>query len=222
MIVVVGSPVALRRGKRIHPAGRSVAVADAIRQAGGEPQLVGKVADDLSGDAIVIDLGRRGIGHAALARAESGRTPAVDAPPADDESEEATPGEASQDGEVTATAQGQALPEGLPLEAADLKLALGYLPEIGAIVVAGPLGDDAAAVVAEAAAYHEVPLVVLVEPGGRISAPFAKAVVLEAPDAEDSFDRLVGAFALRLERGVDAGEALRDAVAIGGWERATG
>ncbi|HEY3522638.1 MAG TPA: hypothetical protein VGK63_02950 [Candidatus Limnocylindrales bacterium] len=75
MVVVIGSPVAVLAGKRILPAGRSVAVAEAVRYAGGEVQLVGKVAEDLAGDAIVLDLGRHGIGHAALAGAESGLTP---------------------------------------------------------------------------------------------------------------------------------------------------
>lgn len=224
VIVVVGSPVAVRTGKRIRPAGRSVAVAQAIRQAGGEPQLVGKIADDLAGDAIVIDLGRRGIGHAALARAESGLTPSATTTARDGDDTSADAELLAGEGEETTTAPPgtSQLPDGIPLEAADLKLALGYLPEIGAIVVAAPLTEEAAKVVADAAAYHEVPLVVLVEPDRRVPPAFANAVVLEAPEAEDSFDRLVGAFAIRLERGDDAREALRDAVAVGGWERASG
>ena len=222
MVVVIGSPVAVRAGKRILPAGRSVAVADAVRNAGGEVQLVGKVAEDLAGDAIVLDLGRRGIGHSALARAESGITPNGGAVGAEDDEIEAV------DAAEAATAvaddaepaqPGRRLPDGLPLEAADLKVALGYLPEIGAIVVAAPLADDAAAAAAEAAAYHQAPLVVLVEPGRTAPGPLAQAIVLEAPEAEESFDRLVGAFAVRLEGGASAQDALREVTASAGWER---
>jgi len=226
VIVVIGSPVAVRRGKRILPAGRPVALAEAVKAAGGEAQLVGKVADDLAGDAIVIDLGRRGIGHAALARAESGLTPSGTIATEDDDESEPLDGadapavEAAE--EAPPATPGAALPNGIALDAADVKLALGYLPEIGAIVVGAPLADDAARVVAEAAAYHEVPLVVLVEPGAATPPAFGSAIVLEAPEAEESFDRLVGAFAVRLERGAEAADAFRDAVAAGGWERASG
>jgi hypothetical protein len=233
VIVVVGSPTALRAGKRLFPAGRSVTVAEAVKVAGGEAQLIGKVADDLAGDAIVVELGRRGIGHAALARTGE-RTPIADGPQttgdaieASDpltaaELLEATNGTTAPDTAAPQGTSGKGAPDGLALEPADLKLALGYLPDIGAIVVATSLGDDAAKVVADSAAYNSVPLVVLVEPGGSVPPAFGSAIVLEVPpEAAESFDRLVGAFATRLERGAEAGDALRDAVAAGGWERAT-
>jgi hypothetical protein len=234
VIVVIGSPVAVRAGKRLFPAGRSLTVAEAVKSAGGETQIIGKVADDLAGDAIVVELGRRGIGHAALARTGE-RTPIADGPQAAADALEATdpltaaelldatngtsePSEATSPG----AAPGKPPPDGLALEPADLKLALGYLPDIGVIVVAAPLADDAAKVVADSAAYNSVPLVALVEPGGSVPAAFGGAIVLEVPpEAAESFDRLVGAFATRLERGAEAGDALRDAVAAGGWERAT-
>jgi hypothetical protein len=211
------------------PAGRPVAVAEAVRAAGGTVELVGKVADDLAGDAIVIELGRRGIGHAALARTGD-RTPVTDLPADSSDGAVDDPGSATDaltvEGDRTngadAAPTGLALPDGLPLDPADVKLAHGYLPEIGAIVAVGAVADDAAKVVADSAGYHSVPLVALVEPGSRVPAPFADAIVLEAAEAEDSFDRLVGAFAVRLERGAEAAEAFRDAVAAGGWERASG
>jgi hypothetical protein len=232
VIVVIGSPGAVRAGKRVYPAGRSVTVAEAVRLAGAEVQLVGKVADDLAGDAIVVELGRRGVGHAALARTGE-RTPIGDAPPSDDPIDQpiddsaaellgASNGTAEPEDAATPPANVTPPPEGLALEPADIKLALGYLPEISAIVVATSLADDAAKVVADSAAYHSVPLVVLVEAGGSVAPAFNGSIVLEVPpEAADSFDRLVGAFATRLGRGAEAGEALRDAVAAGGWERAT-
>jgi hypothetical protein len=225
VVVVIGSPVAVLAGKRILPAGRSVAVAEAVRHAGGDVQLVGKVAEDLAGDAIVLDLGRRGIGHAALARAESGLTPkgTVPAPESDDAAEGEPGAEVAQldeDRPAHPAEAAAALPDGLPLDAGDLKLALGYLQDVGAIVVAAPLGDDAASVVAESAAYHGAPLVVLVAPGAAAARPLSDAIVLEAPNDEDSFARLVGAYAVRLEAGADARDALREVTASAGWERA--
>lgn len=222
MVVVIGSPVAVMAGKRILPAGRSVAVAEAVHHAGGDVQLVGKVAEDLAGDAIVLDLGRRGIGHAALARAESGLTPkgAIPVAAADEIAEPTTPDLAvAAESGPDETPDGPRLPDGLPLDAADLKVALGYLPEIGAIVVAAQLTDDAARVVADAAGFHDAPLVVLAEPGAALPAAFSSAIVLEAPEAEVSFDRLVGAFAVRLESGANASDALREVTAEAGWER---
>ncbi len=207
-------------GKRILPAGRSVGVAQAVHQAGGEVQLVGKVGEDLAGDAIVLELGRRGIGHAALARAGSGLTPKGTIAPTDVDAEPDPRAPGADDGATDEEPAGQpALPEGLPLDAADLKVALGYLPDIGAIVVATPLADDAAKVVAEAAAYHDAPLVSVVEPSGRTPPAFANAIVLEASASEQSFDRLVGAFAVRLASGANASDALREVAAEAGWER---
>ncbi|HEY3522637.1 MAG TPA: hypothetical protein VGK63_02945 [Candidatus Limnocylindrales bacterium] len=98
-------------------------------------------------------------------------------------------------------------------------MALGYLPEIGSIVVATALDADAAKVVGDAAAFHDAPLVVLVEPGQSAPEPLSNAIVLEAPDSEASFDRLVGAFVVRLEAGASAQDALRQVTAAGGWER---
>lgn len=242
----------MRVGKRIWPAGRSVRIADAIRAAGGEVQLVGKVGDDLAGDAIVIELGRRSIGHSALARAGSGLTPVVarasvgeddaddraadDGPADDGATSEAidlgTEREAGAGADGGPAASGAAdgkssaappVPAGMPLEGADLKLALGYLPEIGAIVLATALPDDAVGVVADAAAYHSVPLVAVVDAGTRPGAGLEQAIVLEAPrESGDAFDRLVGAFAVRLERGTEATAAFDEAVAAGGWERTSG
>jgi len=218
VIVVIGSPTALKKGKRIWPAGRSVAVADAARTAGAEVQLVGKVGDDMAGDAIVIELGRRQIGHSALARSESGLTPAATAPAEPEELDE----EAATDATVEPADDLQA-PEataGLPLEAEDLKLALGYLPEIRTIVVAAPLADDAAKVVVDSAEYHEAAVVALVEPDAKAPKAFGTAIVLQSSSGPgEVFDRLVGAFAARLDQGEQPGVALRDVVAAGGWER---
>jgi hypothetical protein len=221
VIVVIGSPTALKRGKRIWPAGRSVAVADAARAAGAEVQLVGKVGDDLAGDAIVIELGRRQIGHSALARSESRLTPSVTAG-RETELPEDSAVDSGDVAEETTEPADLAAPPGLPLEAADVKLALGYLPEIGTIVVAAPLAEDAATVVADSAGYHQASLVALVEPGTKAPKAFNGAIVLQSASGPgEVFDRLVGAFAARLDEGAQPGDALREVAATGGWERTT-
>ncbi|HET7027390.1 MAG TPA: hypothetical protein VFI28_06845 [Candidatus Limnocylindrales bacterium] len=218
VIVVIGSPTALKKGKRIWPAGRSVTVADMAHAGGAEVQLVGKVGDDLAGDAIVIELGRRGIGHSALARSESGLTPSTTAPAEPDD--EADTGEAAAAEAAAELAQTEPPLPGLALEAADVKLALGYLPEISTIVVAAPLDEAAAKVVVDSAEYHEASLIVLVEPGTKPAKAFGRSIVLQSPaGAGEVFDRLVGAFAARIDGGAQPGDALRDVVASGGWER---
>jgi hypothetical protein len=82
VIIVVGSPVVgpetLRPARRA--AGLAVGVALAARQAGAQVELVGKVGDDPAGDALVVELEREGIGHAALLRDPASTTPRRAAP----------------------------------------------------------------------------------------------------------------------------------------------
>jgi hypothetical protein len=70
VIVVLGRPslgaTALDAGQRL--TGRAAAVALACRAAGASVELVGAVPDNDHGDAIVLELGRAGIGHAAVLR----------------------------------------------------------------------------------------------------------------------------------------------------------
>lgn len=65
MIVVVGRPGLTAAGELDRPAGRIAAAASA---AGGRVELVGSVADDADGDNVAVELGRAGVGHAALLR----------------------------------------------------------------------------------------------------------------------------------------------------------
>ena len=70
MIVVVGT-LAYRPaagGAPDGPAGRAAAIARAAVAAGAEVQVVGRIGGDAAGDALVVALGREGIGHTALLR----------------------------------------------------------------------------------------------------------------------------------------------------------
>ncbi|MEO8625147.1 MAG: hypothetical protein ABI452_00455, partial [Candidatus Limnocylindrales bacterium] len=69
MIVILGRPRLDERGGLTGTAGR---VALAARAAGAQVAIVGLVADDAAGDATVTELGRAGIGHAALLRQPGG------------------------------------------------------------------------------------------------------------------------------------------------------
>jgi hypothetical protein len=194
-------------------AGLAVEVCLAARKRGATVELVGKIGDDGTGDAVVVSLGRLGIGHAALMRDPAHPTPVIEAAaPSDDESAESA----------------EAIPVILPadpagrpaFEAADIELALSYLTGTSVVVVADPLPETAVAAAAAAATFAGARLVVLVPAGGTVPAAAADAIVLEAPAADDgSFGRLVGTFAGALEAGVEPAAAFREAVNSAGWER---
>ena len=89
VIVVVGLPAYADSpdGERC-AGGLAVEVAAAAERRGGEVELVGKVGNDGAGDAVVVALGRLGIGHAALLRDPVRPTPVLAAPAGDDEAAE--------------------------------------------------------------------------------------------------------------------------------------
>jgi hypothetical protein len=244
MIVVVGLPAYAGGPDGVGGAGGlAVDVAAAARQRGGSVELTGKVGDDGAGDAVVVALGRLGIGHAALLR-DSGRpTPVIVRAGAQDRGA-ADAGEAVED--HTAAAIGPTAADALfadadgveglepillpedpaerpGLEAADVELALSYLPGASVIVLADPLPEAAVQAGAQAAAYAGARLIVLVRSGESPPAAAADAIVLEAPDRDDgSFGRLVGGFASALESGLDPAAAFREAVEASGWEKVGG
>jgi sugar/nucleoside kinase (ribokinase family) len=80
MIVVVGLPAYADSpdGEKC-AGGMAVEVAAASKGRGGQVELVGKVGEDGAGDAVVLALGRLGIGHAALLRDPVRPTPVLTA-----------------------------------------------------------------------------------------------------------------------------------------------
>ena len=132
MIVVVGLPAYADSpdGERC-AGGLAVEIAAAAVRRGGTVELVGKVGNDGAGDAVVVALGRMGVGHAALLRDPVLPTPVFAAAPVDDDATEL-------DADVPV---GRLLPEDPAsrpaLEAADVDLALKFLPQAGVIGVAG-------------------------------------------------------------------------------------
>jgi sugar/nucleoside kinase (ribokinase family) len=216
MIVVIGLPAYVDSpdGERC-AGGLAVEVASAAQRRGSAVELVGKVGNDGAGDAVVVALGRFGIGHAALLRDPILPTPVLAiSPGSDDEAE------VDADGSVA-----RLLPESADsrpgLEAADVELALRFLPAANVVVVADAVSEATTAAGVEGAAFSAAKLVVLVPAGATAPAVPAEATVLEAPlDDDGSFGRLVGVFAGALDAGVDAGAAFAEAVKAAGWEPA--
>jgi hypothetical protein len=218
VIVVAGLPVYVDSPDAARCAGGlAVEIAAAARSRGGAVELVGKVGDDGAGDAVVVALGRLGIGHAALLRDPVLPTPVL-----------ATP--APEDAAVEPDAAGpetRLLPEDAAarpgLDPADVDLALRFLPGADVIVLADALSVDSIAAAVEGAAFATARLIVLVPAGATPPAvppavP-AEATVLEMPAEDDgSFARLVGLFAGALDAGADPKAAFEEALGASGWE----
>ncbi|HKG56877.1 MAG TPA: hypothetical protein VKA85_06500 [Candidatus Limnocylindrales bacterium] len=221
MIVVVGNPISagpeLPGGVEGTPGRAAIAAA----RAGATVQLVGKAGDDPTGDAVLLALAAAGVGHVAFLRDAAHPTPIarrLDAVTGDDDGGLADEllGDADTSGlEIVPEAPG----DRPALEAADVELALRYLPDFRAILVAEPQPDGVVAVAAEAAAYAGAELVVVVRGGQRPTA-LGDALVIEAPadDPDSAFATMLGELAAALDRGnnaADAFRAARDRVGVG-------
>ena len=241
VIVVIGCP-SYRPPEGANPdgvGGSAASVAFAAAAAGARVQLVGRIGDDAVGDALVLALGRSGVGHAALLRDPGHPTPILVAPAAeiaeDDTVADLPPGaalagtilEEELASATAATAGDVVLPENQKerprLAPADLELALRYLPDIAVIVAADPLDEPSARVVADGAAYAGAQVIATVPPGTRVPDALVAATVLEAPpsDPDGAFARLVGGFAAALDGGASPAEAFRAAASRVGWESAS-
>ena len=187
MIVVLGRPGLDDRGQIGRLAGR---IALAAARSGTRVELVGSVGADAAGETVALELGRAGVGHAALLRDPGGQTPAT-------------------------SGEGRNLPR---LDAADVDLGLHYLADCRVLVVAEPVDVAALDVAVAAAQYHRAALIVILEPGAAPAALPEDATALESPAGEDSaFAELVGGYAARLARGVAPADAWRETVDEIGW-----
>jgi hypothetical protein len=234
MIAVVGQP-AYRPASDTVPggspgaaAGPAVDVARAAVGAGASAQIIGKVGADHTGDVLLLDLARVGIGHAAVLRDPGRPTPA--APSQTDAETREDPDEGlildprleEHDEVPQARAEPVDSRARLTLDPGDVELGLRYLTGYRVIVAAEPLGEATLAVIAEAAAYAGAHLVVVTAPGSArpILDPSIPVTLLEAPpdDPDEQFASLVGRYAAALDAGVAADEAFRAALSPSGWE----
>ncbi len=214
MIVIVGSPIAVRRGQDpvVSAGGLPVAISLAAVMAGATVQLVGKAGEDPVGDQTLLAVAAGGVAHVALLRDAANATPVLDAA---DDLDDAASVAAIAAAAVMDTADAtppDPQPAGLPVDAADVELALRYLADFRAIVVADPQPPDVLAVLGDAATWSGAELVVLVRSGDEAteSAPLpASAVVIEMPaiDPEGAFARFVGELAAAIDLGATASDA---------------
>jgi sugar/nucleoside kinase (ribokinase family) len=214
VIVVIGSPVV-----SVDPAtgvvgvrGLAGRIAMAAAAADRRVQLVGKVGDDDPGDALLLALAAGGVGHAATLRDASHATPvAPDLPLAVDD--DPFPTDDAPAGP----------PAGLPLDPADVQLALRYLTAFEVVVLAGPLDEATAATALDAAGFAGAHVIRLDgTPNQEPVGPNDVAVTQLDPPADDepAFAELVGRYAAGLDAGRSPGEAFTAATSGTHWERA--
>ncbi len=210
MIVVLGRPRVYRPEPDgdLAPGGLAVELALAAARLGSEVELVGAVGDDPEGDRIVVELGRGGVGHAALMRDPATRTPLITQP------RDARP-----------------LPR---LEAADVELGLRYMHECRVLVISAELDPEALAKAQEMADYHSALVVMIANAGTVDPTLLADAVtLLERPLTEDDeasedavvvaaddadFGAFVAEYAVRLDRGEPPAQAFAAALGDSAWE----
>jgi hypothetical protein len=229
VIVIVGSPIGRPGASGVEAGGIAADVAKSIAGSGGSVQIVGRVGEDAAGDAVLLDLAAAGVGHVAVLREPTHSTPtAPPAPgtPASPDGPDLGESILADDGSDDGSDGGEASnpdPPGLSMDAADLELALRYLPDYRVIVLAADLEPEALDTVVGAAGWAGAQLVALVgADSGSVGLPPA-ATVLERPrsDPERAFAHVVAAYALALDQGREPQEAFGDAARSLGWAPAT-
>lgn len=203
MIVVVGNPIARAPDAGGGLAGIPAQVAAAAARAGATVQLVGKAGEDRAGDDLMLALARAGVGHVAFMRDPAHATPILEAIDPDDEmAAEATD---------TPSVIPADLAERPSLDAADVELALRYLPDYTTVVVAEPQPGAIVTIVVDAAAFSGATLLLVVDKAA-VSVPPASAVVFEAPvsDPDGAFATMLGELAAAIDRGTPVETAFRE------------
>ena len=212
MIVVVGLP-AWNPGPPPLPAGRACGVALAAAGAGARVELMGRIGDDPAGDALLMALGRAGVGHVALLRDPARPTPIHRIP--ETEGDELFDAPSRNGDQPTLEMDGG----GPRLEAADVDLGLRYLGTFEVLVVDDGVPTDVIPACVEAAAFTGARLIVVVRsPGAAPDGLPEDATVLVAPEEDgEAFPRLVGRYAAAIDAGSEP-EAAFAVVAGDGWE----
>jgi hypothetical protein len=211
VIAVIGTPRLRGTGPEADVAGLAAAIAAAAAAGGSRVEFIGKTGDDPAGDAILLAMARHYVGHVATLRDPARPTPVV---PADDEPIDVDgASSAGPDAAPEAAAQ-----EGPALEAADVGLALRYLPELAVIVtvhVTPGVIEEAVA----ASSWAETSLIVVLRPEEPVPEGLPEqAVVVAVADDDDigaGAGSAIGRYAAALDQGEPAAEAFDALVASG-------
>jgi len=207
VIVVIGSLRLRGSGSDADSAGLTAEIATAAASEGARVELIAKLGDDPAGDAVLLSLARDDVGHVALLRDPGRPTTTVIA--ATDEPIDADADEAHADQAGDAN--------GPPtLDAADVGLALRYLPEM-AVIVPVHLGSDVLSEVIAAAGWAETSLVVVVpaDDGPPDGLPERAITLAAADDDESAVGRAIGQYAAAIDRGEPADAAYEALLAAG-------
>jgi sugar/nucleoside kinase (ribokinase family) len=202
VIAVIGIPRLRGEDTDADVAGLAASIATAAAAADSRVELVGKVGDDAAGDAVLLALGRHGVGHVATLRDPARATPIVAA--GDDDPDDQPPA-------------GQAAGPAPVLDAGDVGLALRYLPELGVIVTVH-VGDDVVDEAASAAGWARTTLIVVVLSGAAAPdglPPGALALAVDEVDELGGAGAAIGRFAAALDQGAPADAAYAELVAAG-------
>jgi hypothetical protein len=207
VIAVIGTPRLRGTGPEADVAGLAAAIAAAAAAGGSRVEFIGKTGDDPAGDAILLAMARHFVGHVATLRDPARPTPVI---PAEDEPIDV-------DGVPQAAPQ-PAAKAGPALEAADVGLALRYLPELAVIVtvhVTPGVIDEAVA----ASSWAETSLIVVLRPEEPVQEGLPEqAVVVAVADDDDigaGAGSAIGRYAAALDQGEPAAEAFDALVASG-------
>ncbi len=205
MIVVIGSLRLRGSGPDADVAGLAGSIAVAAAADGQRVELVGRLGDDPAGDAVLLALARLGVGHVAMLRDPSRPTRVVP-----DEAED----EPSDPDASVAVADPSLEPPGPALDAADLDLALRYLPEL-AVIAAVHLDGDVLATAVAATGWAETSLIVVVpaDAAAPDGLPEGAVTLAVADEDESGAGALIGRYAAALDRGEPGEQAYTDLVA---------
>jgi pfkB family carbohydrate kinase len=227
VIAVIGAAAVRGTGSDATAVGLAATIATEAARSGSRVELIGKVGDDPAGDALLIALSRQGVGHVAILRDAARPTPSVvdpgsveldpgaDDPVGDDTAaDDRDADDTEADGTVAPPERAQDLPA---LDAADVGLALRYLPELAVIVAVHQPGD----VLREAAAasrWAETTLIVVVPPNETAPDVLPDGILVIAAEAaiESASGSTIGRYAAAIDQGTPARQAYDDLVAAGG------
>ena len=215
MIAVIGTPRLQGQGPDADVAGLAASIAAAAAGAGSRVELVGKVGDDPAGDTVLLALARHQVGHVATLRDPARMTPIVTV--VDDPADLDIDVDANAAPDATDTSsQAPAAPP--VLEAADVSLAMRYLPEL-AVIVTVHVAPEVVAEAVAAAGWARTGLIVVVDPAADPPEVLpAGALALAIADHDElgpGAGAAIGRYAAALDRGEPADAAYAELKATG-------
>jgi sugar/nucleoside kinase (ribokinase family) len=210
VIAVIGSAALRGGGPEATTVGLAASIAVAAVRSGRRVELIGKVGDDPAGDAVLIALNRLGVGHVAILRDAAHPTPIANDEPSMDI--ELDPG---PDTDARSTTDIGSVDAPI-LDAADVGLALRYLPEL-AVIVAVHQPVDVVREAAAASRWAETTLIVVVSPTETAPDFLADGVLVVAAEAaaESAPGAAIGRYAAAIDQGIPAQRAYDELMAAG-------